>query len=508
MDCIRKACKPGTKHDRILPIYRSADRGGQTESKSCAKTPGGLTGAMSSHLNKGRLGITDITLRDGHQSILATRMRSHDIASIIPEIDRIGFHSLEVWGGATFDVALRFLNENPWDRPRRLKELAPNTPFQMLLRGQSLVGYRHYPDDVVEAFVRHAADCGIDIFRVFDALNDERNLEASLKAIKACGKHAQLSICYSLTEPKMGGPVYNLDYYTSKAKLLQEMGADSICIKDMAGLIAPDDAYNLITALKAVLHVPIQLHTHYTSGMAAMSCLKAAEAGIDLIDTAFSPLALRSSHPAVEPFTVALLNTERDTGLDLDSLLALATKLESIITGYKDLVNNTRMSIIDTAVLSHQIPGGMISNLIEQLRQSDSLDKLDEVYKEIPRVRSELGYPPLVTPMSQMIGVQAVQNVIVGRYKLVPTQIADYCCGLYGQPPAPIDPQILDKVLKASKRTSPPVTCRPGDLLAPELDQARESIKDMSDVLDDILNVAIYPISGKTFLEKTPKPAA
>jgi len=408
---------------------------------------------------------------------------------------------MEVWGGATFDVATRFLNEDPWDRPRILKKLMPDTPIQMLLRGQNLVGYRHYADDVVRTFVHHATECGIDIFRIFDALNDERNLNTSLKAVKECGKHAQLCICYSLTEPKMGGPIFNLGYYISKALILQDMGADSICIKDMAGLIAPDDAHNLVKALKKVLKVPVQLHTHYTSGMGAMSCLKAAEAGVDIVDTALAPLALRSSVPAVEPIVAALRGTPRDPGLDLTHLLKLGEYLETIIPKYRDFINHACMSVIDTDVLVHQIPGGMLSNFVAQLKQSNALQRLNEVYEEVPRVRKELGYPPLVTPISQIVGVQAVQNVLAGRYKLVSTQVMDYCYGLYGRPPAPIDPDIQKMVLKYYKRGQTPVDCRPADLLEPELDTARAAVKDFTQEIGDILTAAIYPVTGLRFLK-------
>ncbi len=456
---------------------------------------------MSNQRDKNPLKVTDVTFRDGHQSILATRMRTEDMAKIAPEMNRVGFYSMEVWGGATFDVAARFLNEDPWDRPRILKQLMPSTPLQMLLRGQSLVGYRHYADDVVNAFVHHAAEAGIDIFRVFDALNDERNLETCLEAIKECGKHAQLSICYSLTERKMGGPVYNLDYYVRKAHILQDMGADSICIKDMAGLLAPDDAFTLVRSLKEVLKIPLQLHTHYTSGMASMTCLKAIEAGVDIIDTALAPFALRSSHPAIEPILVALEGRDRDTGLDLAHLLTLGEHLESIASKYREFLNETRLSVIDTGVLVHQVPGGMISNLVAQLRQVNALDKLNDVYKEVPRVRKELGYPPLVTPTSQLVGVQAVQNVIVGRYKLIPTQVMDYCYGLYGRPPAPIDPEVQRTVLKHYKRGQTPVSCRPADLLEPELGKAREAVKGFTQDMGDVLTAALYPITGLHFLK-------
>jgi len=462
-------------------------------------------------VTKNPLKITDVTFRDGHQSSLATRMRTEDMEPIAEEMNKAGFYSMEVWGGATFDVPTRFLNEDPWQRPRILKKLMPDTPLQMLLRGQNLVGYRHYADDVVTAFVHHAAEVGIDIFRVFDAVNDERNFETSLKAIKECGKHAQLSICYSLTERKMGGPVYNLDYYVNKALILQDMGADSLCIKDMAGLIAPDDAYNLITALKRVLKIPVQLHTHYTSGMASMSCLKAIEAGVDIIDTALAPFALRSSHPAIEPIVVALQGTPRDTGLNLAHLFKLGQYIESIAPKYRDFLDTTRMAVIDTGVLMHQVPGGMTTNLVAQLREQNALDRINEVYKELPRVRKELGYPPLVTPTSQIVGVQAVNNVLVGRYKLISRQVQDYVYGLYGKPPAPIDPEIQEIVLKHYKRGKTPITCRAADMLEPELDKAKEAVKDFTQDIGDVLTAALYPITGLRFLKwkyglETPPP--
>ncbi len=457
------------------------------------------------------LKITDVTFRDGHQSILATRMRTEDMEAIASEMNKAGFYSMEVWGGATFDVPTRFLNEDPWERPRILKKLMPDTPLQMLLRGQNLVGYRNYADDVVTAFVYHAVEVGIDIFRVFDAVNDERNFITALKAIKECGKHAQLSICYSLTERKMGGPVYNLDYYVNKARILQDMGADSLCIKDMAGLIAPDDAYTLIKALKKVLKIPVHLHTHYTSGMASMSCLKAIEAGVDIIDTALAPFALRTSHPAVEPIVVALQGTPRDTGLDLAHLFKLGEYIESIAPKYRDFLDTTHTAVIDTGVLVHQVPGGMISNLVAQLRESNALDRIEEVYEEIPRVRKELGYPPLVTPTSQIVGVQAVQNVLVGRYKLVSRQVQDYVYGLYGKPPAPIDPEVQEIVLKYYPRGKTPITCRAADTIEPELDKAKEAVKDITQDIGDVLIAALYPITGLRFLKwkyglETPPP--
>ncbi len=455
--------------------------------------------------------ITDLTFRDGHQSLFATRMRTEDMEAIAPEMDKAGFYSMEVWGGATFDVPTRFLNEDPWDRPRTLKRLMPNTPLQMLLRGQNLVGYRNYADDVATAFVHHAAEVGIDIFRVFDAVNDERNFETVLKAIKQCGKHAQLSLCYSLTEPKLGGPVYNIEYYVKKALVLQDMGADSLCIKDMAGLMAPDNAYDLIKALKEVLRIPVNLHTHYTSGMASMTCLKAIEAGVDIIDTVLAPFALRSSHPAIEPIVVALQATSRDTGLDLAHLFKLGQYLESIVPKYRDFLDTTRTAVIDTGVLMHQTPGGMITNLVAQLREAGALDKLDEVYAELPRVRKELGYPPLVTPTSQIVGIQAVQNVLFGRYKMISGQVKDYVYGLYGKPPAPIDPEVQKIVLKGYERGETPITCRAADVLEPELDKAKEATKDIARDIGDVLTYALYPTTGMRFLRwkyglETPPP--
>ncbi len=457
------------------------------------------------------LKITDVTLRDGHQSLLATRMRTEDILAIAPEMDKAGFYSLEVWGGATFDVPTRFLNEDPWQRLKSLKKIAPSTPLQMLLRGQNLVGYRHYADDVVSAFVHHAAETGVDIFRVFDALNDERNFETAIKAIKETGKHTQLTLSYSLTESKMGGPVYNLDYYMTKAHKLQDMGADSLCIKDMAGLISPGDAFTLITALKKELKIPIQLHTHYTSGMASMTVLKAVEAGVDIVDTALAPFALRSSHPAVEPIVVALQGTDRDTGIDLDKLFELGRYFESIAPKYRDFLNTTKMAVIDTAVLKHQVPGGMISNLVSQLREAKALDRIDDVYAELPRVRQELGYPPLVTPTSQIIGTQAVQNVLFGRYKVISAQVKDYVYGLYGRTPAPIDPDVQKIVLKGYERGETPITERPGDVLKPELEAAYEATKDISQEIGDVLTYALYPTTGMRFLRwkhglETPPP--
>jgi len=445
--------------------------------------------------------ITDLTFRDGHQSLFATRVRTADLEPIAAEMNKAGFWSMEVWGGATFDVMTRFLNEDPWERIRILKKLMPDTKLQMLLRGQNLVGYRNYADDVVTTFVHHAADCGIDVFRVFDAVNDERNFQTAFEAIKDKGKHIQGSLCYSLTEPKLGGSVYNIDYYVKKALVIQDMGADSLCIKDMAGLIAPDDAYDLITALKQSLKIPVNLHSHFTSGMAHMSLLKAIEAGVDFVDTCIAPFALRTSHSAIEPIVVALRGTPRDTGLDLDHLLKLGEYFESIAPKYREFMDTTKISVIDTNVLSHQIPGGMFTNMVAQLREANALDRLAEVYAELPQTRKELGYPPLVTPTSQIVGTQAVQNVLFGKYKMVSAQVKDYVYGLYGKPPAPIDREVQKKVLKGYERGSKPITCRPGDILEPELEKAKEETKDLAKDIGDVLVYALYPTTGMRFLK-------
>jgi len=407
---------------------------------------------------------------------------------------------MEVWGGATFDVATRFLNEDPWDRIRKLKKYIKKTPIQMLLRGQNLVGYRNYADDVVREFILYAAKCGIDIFRVFDAINDTRNFEAPFRAIKEAGKHIQGTICYSLTERRMGGEIYNLEYYVEKAKIIEEMGADSLCIKDMAGLISPYDAYDLIKALKEAVKIPIQLHTHYTSGQGSMAYLKAIEAGVDIIDTAIAPFALRSSQPAIEPILVALEGSPWDTGLDLAEIFEVGQYIESIAPKYRDFLDTTKMSVIDTGVLLHQIPGGMTTTLISQLRQANALHRINEVYEEIPRTRKELGYPPLVTPTSQIVGVQAVFNVLMGRYKTISKEVKDYCYGLYGKFPAPIDPEVQKKALKKYPRGEEPITCRAADILEPEMGKAREATKDIAKDIGDVLIYALYPQTGMQFL--------
>ena len=450
--------------------------------------------------------IQDLTLRDGHQSLFATRGRTEDMIPVAEMMDEIGFWGVETWGGATFDTMHRFLNEDPWERIRTLKRYFKKTPFSMLLRAQNLVGYRNYADDVARSFVERSAENGIDIFRTFDALNDFRNFETVVDVIKKCGKHFQGSICYSLTEPRMGGDVYNLDYYLAKAGELEDMGADTICLKDMAGLMSPYDAFELISALKQKTTIPIHLHSHFTSGMASMTHLKAVEAGVDIIDTCMSSYAYRTSHPAVEPLVMALLGTNRDTGFDIKALADINDILEKqILPKYKHLLDDSKVSIIDINVLLHQTPGGMLSNLVNQLKQMDSLDRIHEVYKELPRVRKELGQVPLVTPTSQIVGTQTVNNVLFDdeneRYKMITGQVKDLCYGLYGKTPAGVDPEVQKKALKGYDRGETPITCRPAEVLEPELDKAREDIKDISTDIDDVLIYALYPVTGKKFLK-------
>jgi pyruvate carboxylase subunit B len=449
--------------------------------------------------------IEDLSLRDGHQSLFATRGRTEDMLPVAELMDEVGFWAMEVWGGATFDTMHRFLNEDPWERIRTLKRYIKKTPFSMLLRGQNLVGYRNYADDVAKVFVQRAAENGMDVFRTFDALNDYRNFETVVPVIKECGKHFQGCICYSLTEARLGGEVYNLDYYVSKAKALEQMGADSVCVKDMAGLIAPYDAYDIIKGIKAAVGVPVHLHSHFTSGMSAMSHLKAIEAGVDIVDTCMSPYAFRTSHPAIEPLVMALLGTDRDTGFDIRLLARINEILEKqVMPKYRHLLDDTKMSIIDINVLLHQTPGGMLSNLVNQLREMDALDKIDAVYRELPRVRKELGQVPLVTPTSQIVGIQTVNNVLFDdeteRYKMITAQVKDLCYGLYGKTAVPIDAEVQKKALKGYARGEEPITCRPAEVLSPELPKAREEVGELAVDVDDLITYALYPVTGKRFL--------
>ena len=435
---------------------------------------------------KNPLKIQDNTFRDGHQSIYATRMTTEDMIPIAEAMDEVGFWAMEVWGGATFDAMHRFLGEDPWERPRILKRYIKKTPFSMLLRGQNLVGYRHYADDVARAFVDRACAIGIDIFRVFDALNDLRNIETSAACIKSNGKHLEGAVVYSLTERHLGGDVFNLSYYISKAERLEEMGADSICIKDMAGIMAPYDAYELFSELKKAVRVPLHLHTHYTSGMGSMTCLKAVEAGVDIVDTCVAPYAMRTSMPPVEPLLLTLEGTGRDPGLEMSRLLEIGKYLEAIAPRYqKHLAANT-LSLIDDSVIAHQIPGGMTSNLVSQLREMNALDRLPQVQQEIQLVRKEAGMPPLVTPTSQIIGSQAVMNVLTGRYKTISNQFRDLLFGLYGKTPAGIDPKVREMALRGSGQGIW-ITDRPANDLKPEMEAARRKLGDLAKTEEDVL---------------------
>jgi pyruvate/oxaloacetate carboxyltransferase len=446
--------------------------------------------------------IQDNTLRDGHQSIYATRMKTEDMIPIAEEMDQCGFWAMEVWGGATFDTMHRFLGEDPWSRPRILKKYVKKTPFTMLLRGQNLVGYRHYADDVVRAFVDKSCEIGIDIFRCFDALNDFRNIETCVERVKANGKHVEGTVCYSLTGSRLGGEIYTLDFYVAKARELESMGADTICIKDMAGLLSPYDAYDLFTALKKEIKVPLHLHTHYTSGMGSMTYLKAIEAGVDIIDTCLAPYALRSSMPAIEPIVAALGGSPRDTGIELHKLLAIGKHLEQIAPKYEHLLANQKLSIIDTGVLAHQIPGGMISNLISQLKEMKALDRLGEIHEEIVHTRKDMGYPPLVTPSSQIIGSQAVLNVLFGRYVRVSNQLKDLVLGLYGKTPVPIDKELSARILKNYKRGTEPISTRPADLLQPEIEEAKKTIGHLARTEEDLLGWILFPQTMEKYLQE------
>lgn len=433
--------------------------------------------------------ITDTTLRDGHQSLLATRMRIEHMLPILHKIDAIGYHSLEVWGGATFDTCMRFLGEDPWERLRTMKKYL-KTPLQMLLRGQNLVGYKHYADDVVEEFVKKSVINGIDIIRIFDALNDVRNMKKAMEVAKAAGAHVQGTVSYTIS------PVHTFEHHAAMAKTLEDLGADSICIKDMAGLISPFDAYELISLMKARVNIPIQLHCHYTSGMASMAYLKAVEAGVDAIDTAISPLSLGTSQPATETMVAALKGTPYDTGLDLIKLSEIAEYFREVRKHYVefDVTANT----VDANVLMYQIPGGMISNFISQLAQQNALDKLNQVLEEVPKVREDFGYPPLVTPSSQIVGTQAVLNVIGGgRYKMVTNEVKAYMKGLYGQPPAPMNEEVRKKIIGKEE----PITCRPADLLEPQLEKAREEIAQYVEKEEDVLSYIMFPQVAKKFFE-------
>ena len=406
---------------------------------------------------------------------------------IAEKLDKVGYHSLEMWGGATFDSCIRFLNEDPWERLRKIKQRVKNTPLQMLLRGQNLLGYHHYADDVVELFVKKSVENGIDIIRIFDALNDIRNLKKAIEVTKETGAHAQGTVVYTIS------PVHNIDYYADMAKQLVEMGIDSLCIKDMAGLLAPYDAYELVSRLKKEINVPIQVHSHYTSGMASMTYLKAIEAGADVVDTALSPFALGTSQPPTETMVAVLKNTPYDTGLDLELISSISDHFKQVRSNYKI---DSVITMVDTMVLNYQIPGGMLSNLTSQLKQQNALDKLPAVLKEVPKVREDLGYPPLVTPTSQIVGTQAVVNVLTGeRYKMIINEVKNYVRGLYGKPPAPIKDEIKQKIIGDEEV----ITCRPADLIEPQLEKYTKEISYYIEQEEDVLTYALFPQIAEKF---------
>lgn len=438
-----------------------------------------------------RVGITETGFRDAHQSIMATRLRTDDMIPIAEAVDEVGYHSVEMWGGATFDAAMRFLGEDPWHRLREIKKRFKKTKTQMLLRGQNLVGYKHYSDETVREFVKRAVGNGIDIVRIFDALNDLRNMSVAAEQVKKEGAHLQMSLSYTIS------PVHTLELFAKQARDMADMGADSIAIKDMAGLLSPVEVKALVTAIKKKVDLPIQIHSHYTSGMAAMSYMAGLEAGASVVDCAISPFSMGTSQPATETIVAALKGGPLDTGLDLEKLLPVADYYTKLSEKYKDLIMG--ISGVNINILLYQIPGGMYSNLQSQLKEAGMLDKLQQVLEEVPRVRKDMGYPPLVTPTSQIVGTQAVMNVIAGeRFKLVPQEVKQYFRGYYGRTPAPVNPEIQKKVLDDEQ----PITCRPGELIEPELETAKKEIGVWATQPEDILSYVLFPQVAKDFLPK------
>lgn len=441
-----------------------------------------------------KLKITETVLRDAHQSLIATRMSMDEMKPVLSEMDKIGFYSAEVWGGATFDSCIRFLNEDPWERLRTIRKEMPNTKLQMLFRGQNMLGYRHYADDLVEYFVQKSIANGIDIIRIFDALNDIRNLETAIKAANKEKGHAQVAISYTL------GEVFTHEYYMDYAKRIEEAGADSICIKDMAALLTPYEASTLVRDIKSVVKIPVQLHTHYTSGLASMCIMKAVEAGVDAVDTAMSPLALGTSHAPTESIVAAFKDTEYDTGLDLVKLTEIRDYFMTLRQKYIDSgLLDPKMLATDANALIYQVPGGMLSNLLSQLKQAGKADQLTEVLQEVPRVRKDSGFPPLVTPTSQIVGTQAVFNVIMGeRYKTVTKEFKGLVKGEYGKTPVAIDPEFQKKILGAEE----PITCRPADLIKPELEDMKKECAEWTEQDEDVLTYAMFPKVAPKFFEQ------
>ena len=446
--------------------------------------------------------IVDTVLRDGHQSLFATRMNTEEVLSAIEDLDNAGYYALEVWGGATFDACIRFLNEDPWERLRKIREKCKHTKLQMLFRGQNILGYRHYADDVVDMFVKKSLENGIDIIRIFDALNDIRNLKCAVDSTKKYGGHCQIALSYTTS------PVHTVDYYVELAKEIEKMGADSLCIKDMAGVLLPDAAYELISRLKANTKLPIELHSHCTAGVCEMTYAKAIEAGVDIIDTALSPLSGGTSQPATEAFQYTYAGTKYDPKLNVDLLKKAAEKMTKVKDKY--LVNgllNPKALTRNPGILKYQVPGGMLSNLMNQLKGQGAMDRYEEVLNEVPRVREDLGYPQLVTPLSQMVGTQAVMNVLAGeRYKMCPKEIVDYVTGHYGKSPAPINEEVKAKILKGKDVET--ITYRPADAIKPEFESLKEKYKDLVRSDEDVLTCALFEAIAVKFLENkyNPKP--
>lgn len=442
--------------------------------------------------------IVDTSLRDGHQSLIATRLPLKDVLPVAEQLEKAGYYALEVWGGAVFDSCIRFLNEDPWERLRAIRKACPTTKLQMLFRGQNILGYRHYSDELVEKFVEKSLSNGIDIIRVFDALNDLRNLQSAVNATKKYNGHCQIALSYTTS------PVHTIDYYVELAKEVEAMGADSICIKDMAGVLLPNDAYELVSRIKACTNIPLELHTHCTGGVAEMTLMKAIEAGIDIVDTALSPLSGGTSQPCTEALVYSLKGTKYDTCLNIDYL----NKGAELLTKTKDRFLkegglNPKALTVNPSILKYQVPGGMLSNLMSQLTQQNAMDKYEEVLREIPRVRKDLGYPPLVTPLSQMVGTQAVMNVIMGeRYKKSPKEIKEYLCGNYGTAPAPIDEDIRKKIIGDAKI----ITHRPADDILPEFDVMKEKYADIVKCDEDVLTCALFENVAVKFLEQKYNP--
>ena len=441
-----------------------------------------------------KIKITETGLRDGHQSLIATRMRTEEMVPILETMDNAGYHALEMWGGATFDSSLRFLDEDPWDRLRTFRRIIKKTNLQMLLRGQNLLGYKHYADDVVDLFVDKAIANGIDIIRVFDALNDTRNLEAAIKATKKYGGHAQGAMAYTIS------PVHTNEVFVNLAKEMEQMGADSICIKDMAGLLDPYNTYDLVKSIKAAIKVPLELHTHATSGMGSMSYLKGAEAGVDIIDTAISPFGEGSSQPSTEPMVATFRGTRYDTEMNMDLLNDTAAYFKPIRDKYiQEGLLDPKLLGVDINTLRYQIPGGMLSNLVSQLKQANAMDKFEEVLKEVPRVREDLGYPPLVTPTSQIVGTQAVLNVVTGeRFKMVPNEVKMLVKGMYGKTTVPIKEDVVKKVIGDEEQ----ITVRPADLIKPELAEIRKQAAGYMIQEEDVLTQALFPGPAQEFFKK------